>query len=192
MIAYTLSSQLGDEPPSGTALEYVLGAGGVYVRAAREGLRALVRISSCEVRGLPEVMPKVELTCPRVPCAALAAMLARAREVCTPEPREVLFHLWVEEGAWRLVEPDQEATRASVRPRDTGVGNSHHRALVEIHSHHSMAARFSATDDLDEASGFRVFGVLGSIFERPELTLRVGVHGYFWPVPIAAIFEVSL
>jgi hypothetical protein len=36
-----------------------------------------------------------------------------------------------------------------------------------------MKAFFSGTDDADE-QGFRLYGVLGSIFERPTFMLRVG------------------
>jgi hypothetical protein len=62
-------------------------------------------------------------------------------------------------------------------------------ALLAIHSHGTFPARFSATDDADE-QGFGLYGVVGRLGgERPEVALRVGVYGYFLPVPWEAVFE---
>ena len=62
-------------------------------------------------------------------------------------------------------------------------------ALLQIHSHGAYPAYFSATDDADE-QGFGLYGVVGRLgSERPEVALRVGVYGYFLPVPLEAVFE---
>jgi hypothetical protein len=81
-----------------------------------------------------------------------------------------------------LIEPDQTRTAASCRPLEQGPGSSHDRALIEIHSHHSMRAEFSRIDDQDE-QGFRLYGVIGRLNRQPEIRLRAGLYGYFWEIP---------
>ncbi|MFN7970791.1 MAG: Mov34/MPN/PAD-1 family protein [Acidobacteriota bacterium] len=185
MIGYRIAT---DPPalvgPDAPLLEYTLAGNGVLVHAKREGLEALIPIGCCDVRGLHVVDPHVHLE-RRVPRAFLSRMLGRAREVCAERPLEVLFHLVPGEMGWDLVEPPQEATATSVRPLPGASTTS--QALIEIHSHHGMGAFFSATDDEDE-QGFRIYGVLGTIFTRPTLRLRVGVHGHFFPLKATEVF----
>jgi len=59
--------------------------------------------------------------------------------------------------------------------------------ILDLHSHCEMGAFFSATDNRDE-QGFRLYAVLGRIFTRPEMALRVGVYGDFWTVPVGMVF----
>ncbi|MGD2184454.1 hypothetical protein [Lusitaniella coriacea] len=62
---------------------------------------------------------------------------------------------------------------------------------MEIHSHHHLPAYFSAQDDTDE-SGCKIYGVLGTIFTRPALRLRVGLYNrQFWEIPTNWAFEES-
>jgi hypothetical protein len=83
--------------------------------------------------------------------------------------------------------PPQERGLAFVRP--IGPAPSYETAVVEVHSHHGMAARFSPTDDADE-TGFRVFGVLGEIYTQPTLRVRVGLYGHYWEIPATWVFQL--
>lgn len=181
-----LTSELG--PPAAQMYEYVYGAGGVYVRARRDGLEAIVPVAVCELRGLEPVRPLVDLAYPRVPRQLVEAIVGTS---ITAAPDEALFYLWFDgdAGRWHLEFPAQYATTTSVRPTDSGGGAVYARALVEVHSHHGMEARFSGTDDADE-TGFRLFAVVGSLFSRPQIRLRVGVYGYFWEIPAETVFEL--
>jgi len=107
---------------------------------------------------------------------------------------ETLFHLiwspvypW--DDGWELVAPEQTRSAARCRPLDDGPGSSHAQALIEIHSHHSMPANFSSTDDQDE-TGFRLYGVIGRLSDAPEIRLRVGVYGYHWEIPASWALEL--
>lgn len=63
------------------------------------------------------------------------------------------------------------------------------RTVVDLHSHNSMPAFFSGTDNADE-QGFRLYCVIGRIdTDAPEIACRAGVYGHHWPVPALAIFE---
>lgn len=186
MIKYTFGTPEG-RIHDGHLLEYVVGGNGVFARARREGLEAQIQIGGCEIRGLPPVESYVRLE-RRVPRDLLPFMLLRSQEVCRPQRRELLFHLTLSEaGQWHLCEPEQVATEVSVRPIDEAPTTS--LALIEIHSHHKMQAFFSRQDDEDERAGFRIYGVLGTIFSRPRIRLRIGMHGYFAPVRLTEVFQ---
>ena len=61
--------------------------------------------------------------------------------------------------------------------------------VAEFHSHGSLPAFFSATDDRDE-QGFRIYGVTGRLDTvEPELSLRVGVYGHFAPLEWSRVFD---
>ncbi|MCA9947692.1 MAG: Mov34/MPN/PAD-1 family protein, partial [Anaerolineales bacterium] len=59
--------------------------------------------------------------------------------------------------------------------------------LCDLHSHGHMSAFFSQTDDADEQSA-RLFAVIGKLDTEPEIRLRVGVYGYWQPLPVTAVF----
>ena len=183
-----------DPPPITAQLyEYVLAGNGLFVRGRREGLTACLPLAPAEVRGLPWLAPGIRLGYPLIPAGAVEKMLDISRSACRDgEIVEALFHLefQVDVGRWLLHIPPQDGRPGHVRPTETGPGSSFARALVEVHSHHRLPAYFSPTDDADERSGFRIYGVLGSIFTRPVLRLRVGLHGYLWPIPPTDVFEL--
>jgi PRTRC genetic system protein A len=183
-----------DFPPVRAAMyEYWLAGNGVFVRGKREGLEAMVLVAPAQVKGLPELTPYCHLQYPPLPAGALELILDLSRQACSDgrKMREALFHIEWTGGQWKLHFPDQEASGASVLPKETeqGEGTSYARCIIEVHSHHQMKAFFSGTDNADE-QGFRLYGVLGEIFERPTLRLRVGVYGDFMEVPASVAFEL--
>lgn len=178
-------------------VEYLHGANGVLARSRRAGLEAAIPagFNFTALSGLAPVTPYVRWELPRVPAQLVQVMLNASRAACTPNPAEALFYLHygpapedrgqlVTEGGWNLEMPAQRATADSVEPVETGAGTATARALIEVHSHHSMRADFSAGDDADELGWFRVYAILGNIFEAPEVRARVSVfggHACEWP-----------
>lgn len=189
---YTTASEGGLGPVRASVIEYVLAGNGVFARAMRQGLEVLIPVASCEVRGLPCLEPYVKLDYPKLPGSVLELLFEESRRMCLDAARavETLFHIYWD-AQWFIVRPEQEASSTHVRPVESGIGSSHERALLEVHSHHSMPARFSRTDDEDERNGFRVYGVLGRIFDHPTITLRAGCHGYFYEIPAEWIFDLD-
>jgi hypothetical protein len=135
------------------------------------------------------VEPFVQLEHPRVPAELVDEMLEAALGAKDDDlkPVEALFHLTWDASGSRLQMPPQERSIMSVKP--IGHAPSYETAAVEVHSHHGMAARFSSTDDADEV-GFRIFGVLGEIFTRPTLRVRVGLYGHYWEIPATWVFQL--
>jgi hypothetical protein len=198
--------QGGELPPfaPNRLYEYWLAGAGVYLRAKRTGLEVVMPIAWCEVRGLASLAPYLKLDYPPVPLTMVNQMLEFSRRAkdAQGQPLEQLFHLSLSlslslsydarigAGGWRLEIPPQQRTAHSVKPLASGAGSSYERAILELHSHHVLSAYFSTADDRDEARSFRLFAVIGHIFDKPEIRLRVGVFGYFWQIPARFVFEI--
>jgi hypothetical protein len=176
--------------------EYVLAANGLFVRAEREGLKACIPVqgwfcSSTKLNGLHPVDPYVELEYPHLGQDVLAKILECSRAAAADKDNllEVLFYLkYGEQNGWELVMPEQKATRFSVHPVACNTYD-YAETLIEVHSHHNMPPIFSAMDNADE-QGFRLYRVIGDIFEHPTFHLRIGVWGHFWHIPARWIFDV--
>jgi hypothetical protein len=132
------------------------------------------------VRGLTPLYPTVTLRAGPLPQTFWEQIVAVA--AVRPE-REVLLAVRAGPSGYQLIRPTQIAGALRVVYRPTA------DALLQIHSHGAYPACFSATDDADE-QGLGLYGVVGGLLsERPQVALRVGVYGYFWPVPWEAVFE---
>jgi PRTRC genetic system protein A len=168
-------------PPSrrGLAYDYVVAGDGLYVVADNRYLAARVPVARATVRGLPPVYASLTLRAGRLPPGLWDQIVAVA--FARPEC-EVLLAVSLEPSGYQLLRPAQLVGPASVIYRPPG------DALLQLHSHGAYPARFSRTDDADE-QGFGLYGVVGRLGSlRPEVALRVGVYGYFLPVPWEAVF----
>ena len=190
LIDYT--TMVGDTVPNVSAalLEYATAGTGLYVRARRDVCQVTIPVAEARIPGLADLEPGMELLVPKVRRAYLERVFDAARRACIAAgtPVEYLCYLAWNGLEWEYLEPEQEAGPTSVRPVGAGLAD-HARATVEIHSHHEMRARFSGVDDADEGTGFRIYGVVGRIFSKPEISLRVGCHGHFLPIEACDLFE---
>lgn len=176
------------QAPTGQLYNYFWTEHGVYLRAIREHLSVCYKTANVQTRGLGTMFESFELYLPRVPVALVEQMLIAARTWAIADLEQV-YHLCWEDDGWQLIIPPQHQTPTTCRPLEDGPESSHHRALIEIHSHHEMAARFSRQDNADE-TGFRIYGVLGTVLSNPEIRMRVGVYGQFFPLPAHAVLEM--
>ncbi|MBQ7067172.1 MAG: Mov34/MPN/PAD-1 family protein [Lachnospiraceae bacterium] len=63
--------------------------------------------------------------------------------------------------------------------------------VCEIHSHNTMPAKFSATDDADEAYGIGFYGVIGEINkEIPHMALRLAFNGSYKLIAWSEIADI--
>lgn len=172
----------GPPPLSGHAYDYVLAGNGVYVQAESACLLARVPVTPCCVRGLPLLEPVCVLKHGRLPLDLWQHIVAVA-QTWAAFGQEVL--LTVRHDArlgYHLVVPRQAtgATEITYRPAPN--------VVLEIHSHHAYPARFSPVDDADEQR-LALYGVLGRLdTAHPQVALRLGVYGYFMPVPWDRVF----
>jgi PRTRC genetic system protein A len=180
-------------PPFGNYLmEYITAANGVFVRAKRPGLEALQPVCwnpGPAIRGLAEVQPYVRVEYP-IPSLAIGWALDCAYQAM---PHEVL--VWINwqsgKGGWRAYRPAQTTTAVMCKPHDPS-NPLGHEAVVDIHSHNSMPAFFSRTDDQDEKAGFRLYAVVGRLDTEPEILVRVGIFGHFSVISASSVMDLPL
>jgi PRTRC genetic system protein A len=185
MIVNHIFAKNAQLPPiaDGVLYEYVAAGNGLFVRAQRPGLAAMVRIGNIGMRGLADVQPYCMVE-RRVPMRLFSWMLTRAYQV---GHNEILFYLT---GArpWTVNVPMQKVSSAGVIPLSYDAGAD---TLIELHSHNFMDAFFSATDTEDEKSGFRVYSVIGRLNSpHPQIITRVGIYGHFGAVPSMNVYEM--
>lgn len=169
--------------PPDKAFGYVLAGNGVFKVARSRLIDARIQIARARVAGLPALGQYVRALFGRVPGEMLYEVLAQARSESWERPTEAMYHIVLRDGVVRVLRPQQESGGASLAYR----GGDGTDVVCDLHSHHEMGAFFSSTDDRDEL-GFRFYAVIGRIFTRPEIALRIGVYGDWARVPIATLF----
>lgn len=167
--------------PTTALYDYITHQYGIIKRAISPHFRAAIPVSNgANVAGLLPYTAHVELSVPRAPASWLGAILLHARQ---QRGIEQMYHLHYTPAGWRVEVPAQQAEAGRV----SYAGGDAPTVVCDLHSHHVMPAYFSETDDADE-QGLRFYAVIGRIYDRPEIRLRVGVYGDWWPVPAAVLF----
>jgi PRTRC genetic system protein A len=204
LVGYTVLWEGQELAPidSARAFEYVLAQNGIFVRARREGLSALipVALSPRPLPGLAPLRGAVALAYPPVPRSLVMRMLRLSWEAQDREgkPVERAYVLLWKKGAvpllngWHLETPPQSQGPVSVTIHESDPDSAYGEALWEVHSHHGMPAFFSETDTRDEQGKFRLFAVLGSIFTKPQVLVRVGIWGHFALLPAQQVMELPM
>ena len=190
-IATVIMAESNELPPIGEAMyQYVVAGNGLFVRAEDSRMEACVMIAPAECHGLAMVAAYARLKVDRVPGIWLHSVLVSALRNM---PNEAMYQfVWDGQAGkfkpeayhtWRCVMPGQVQSPTSVKFDDDG------ESVVDLHSHNSMAAFFSATDDDDE-QGLRFYAVIGKLGTwKPEISVRVGVYGHFMDVPAEVVFD---
>jgi len=177
----------GPPPRSGLLYDYLLAGDGLWLAAENTALRVRAPVALAEVRGLPALGGACELRHGRLPGALWAASVAVARAAATRR-HEVLLLVLHGPAGYRLVVPeDQLATPTSVvyTPPLLAVGET---VVLALHSHHTLPAFFSATDDADE-QGLGLYTVVGRLLgDSPEVLVRAGAYGHWLPLPWETVF----
>lgn len=160
----------------GAFYDYLLAYNGVLVEAENAFIKARIPIAPTFVRGLVPVDPLVELKHGKIP----ARLFELAFSVMLASPRREIYVAVIWDGdQYSLRIPEQQGGVAGVEFQMVD------SAVLDLHSHPDMAARFSSIDDKDE-QGFRVYGVIG---RGPELRLRIGIYGYYFDISPDMVFD---
>jgi len=171
----------------GPLYTYVLGANGVFVAGMNEYFKTIIPVQPIRdpkryIRGLEMVKPFFFIK-ERVPNYLLHRMITTSRRAM---PNEFLFYLDQDliTQSWMLTAPPQKCSSLSVHPLE-----SRDYVPLEVHSHNSMAAFFSETDNRDE-TGMRLYGVIGRVDrEVVDIRLRVSIYGHYALIPYQYIFN---
>lgn len=169
----------------GSFYSYVTAGNGLFVESEGPLLAARVPIADAEIRGLAKTEGSVVLRNGKIPDFLWEEAFWQLKRLVDTE---IFIAITYEEGSYRLATPEQE--RSSTRVKYNRVPNT----ILDLHSHHKMAAYFSQTDDADE-TGFQLYGVVGELHRldsKPRVHLRVGIYGYHWSVPWDSVFDGTL
>lgn len=183
-----------DQPITAPLFEIVIARNGVFKRARRREMTAVVELSAFKVK-IPELAdaePRVELA-PKIPATVFAEISAHARSSSDPANfTENLYAVCRDAGGhyfWKEISRDRRFGSTIARDDDPAYQN----AVLEIHTHPPGCPEFSRADDSDERGKFRLFGILIDIHsEKPAIRLRVGIYDSFWEIPVAAIAAAPL
>lgn len=106
--------------------------------------------------------------------------------------QEAMAHvLWNEQKGYHIAIPNQTVSKASVRYEFDHIQKGDIIAL-DIHSHNTMGAFFSGTDDTDDKKTYAYVGVVGRLNDRtPEFVWRLNIGEARRPSTLSEIFDVS-
>lgn len=178
-------------PDACPGITWIWAANGVYKRGVSAELDLLIPVGiSWPAPGLAKLLPHVRYKHwpQRLPGALLGPLLSDAKRaaigdtVLRPIEKQYFF-VW-RDGV-RVVAPrGQDASAVHLRYAMPQSGP----VLLDLHSHHGMDAYFSATDDRDD-SGLSVSAVVGKIYTRPTIVVRINVFGQRHTVPALMMFD---
>ena len=179
-VGYLLNTKEGLTGEAGLYYDYIFARTGVFIRARNPLLRATLRISPAEIRGLAPLYEELELVHGKIPGTLYDLALSALVASCPLE--RYLAVTW--EDRYRLINPGQSGEPAEVKYERVS------STIMDIHGHGTMGAFFSAVDDADE-QGLGLYMVVGKLDTLiPEVKMRLGVYGSFTPVTMGDIFDV--
>lgn len=108
---------------------------------------------------------KLHLVTPRIPWAVYAQVVSFFRAVYDEHKAEAIIRVFYDQpnDAWIPHCPEQAVTGAHVSHKDDFDAGGKLMHVCDIHSHNTMSAFFSTTDDEDEKKAVRLYGVVGLI-----------------------------
>lgn len=170
-------SESAQDLPSG----YLWAGNGIFRSVSRTEFNATITHRLVTTPGLTELLPGFELLVPQVPQDKVKSIIDRINQ--HPD-LEQLFYLYWQGTAWEVIRPEQECTSTSC----ISLEQYPEPAAIEIHSHGSMGAFFSSTDDREE-NGCRISTVIGRNNNQLEIISRVCAHGLFLNVSSDRIYQ---
>jgi len=186
-----IATEAAPLPEAAPGVVWVWAANGIFKRGVTADLDVLIRVHHWATPGLARLAPHIRWRCwpGRLPGYLLGPLLEDARRAASDDliarPIERQYFIAWRDGRVKVVMPrEQDATATRVRYTMPDAGP----ILLDIHSHNSMRAFFSGTDNRDDA-GLSVSAVVGHIFERPEIAVRANVYGHHMALPALAVFD---
>lgn len=149
---------------------------------------------SMHIAELEDIRAGFQMSLPRLPANLLTQIIAFFRRVCVDYGRDVealVNVLWDrEKGEYVLHVPPQRIDKASVETDLSAQPDpSRYLHVMDVHSHNTMAARFSRTDDLDEQAT-RLYMVIGRLDRYyPDIRCRFACGGRHVEIPAEQVCE---
>lgn len=150
-------------------------------------------VEGCDM--LSEVKPGFVSGLPLIPSSLVIKIFAFFRHfVSDNSETEALLNIYWDKEAKKFVAdaPQQVATKNSVNTQlNDKFTDERYTHYMDIHSHNTMSAFFSAVDDKDEKAT-RLYTVIGKLNEHnPEIKTRISNGGKFLNIDPAQVFEIA-
>lgn len=169
---------------------FLLAADGLYVEVRRPWLHFIHKVADQPAIAAPygRIEPRTELIFGRLG-AALPLFRSFAESARREAPNE-----WADMLVWNAQEKQltdlnvtiHDSTPASLRYESRPL-LEHESIAFDLHSHGSLPAFFSDTDNRDDAGSVKISGVFGNLdTEKPTAVFRLCVLGLYIPVNVPA------
>ena len=173
--------------------EYLMAAGGVFIRAKRREFTACLPLCEKRINGLPDVQSGIVWHKPKIKQSLWQQILehARAHSGTGGDFREDVYIVYWNEslGDWCWKQVSRTRGLASTLAEDRFT--EYRDACIELHTHPPGAIHFSGADDRDESGKFRIFGILIDVHEpSPKIRFRCGIYDFFAPVSATDVSEM--
>ena len=129
---------------------------------------------------------------PKIPYSILSEIIAFFKTFVTEKSEnEAMANIYwsFEDEKYRVHVPKQTVTKASVDTNLPDIDEEKFLLVMEVHSHNTMEAVFSRTDNKDEIATrlYTVIGRLDKVF--PDMTTRISVGGKHLVIDPAIVFD---
>lgn len=143
------------------------------------------------VREFEDIRAEFKMALPKIPAHIFSKVMGFFKSISDELHYEVLVHILydTEEKEYIIKVPKQRISEASVNSETDEPYPDIYIHVMDFHSHNTMPAVFSGTDNADEKET-RLYAVAGR-FNRtfPEITVRAGCAGKFIPLNPEDVFE---
>lgn len=143
------------------------------------------------VREFEDIRAEFKMALPKIPAHIFSKVMGFFKSISDELHYEVLVHILydTEEKEYIIKVPKQRISEASVNSETDEPYPDRCIHVMDFHSHNTMPAVFSETDNADEKET-RLYAVAGR-FNRtfPEITVRAGCAGKFIPLNPEDVFE---
>ena len=143
------------------------------------------------VREFEDIQAEFKMALPKIPAHIFSKVMGFFKSISDELHYEVLVHILydTEEKEYIIKVPKQRISEASVNSETDEPYPDRYIHVMDFHSHNTMPAVFSGTDNADEKET-RLYAVAGR-FNRtfPEITVRAGCAGKFIPLNSEDVFE---
>lgn len=143
------------------------------------------------VREFEDIRAEFKMALPKIPAHIFSKVMGFFKSISDELHYEVLVHILydTQEKKYIIKVPKQRISHAAVNSEADEPYPERYIHVMDIHSHNTMPAVFSETDNADEKET-RLYAVAGR-FNRtfPEITVRAGCAGKFIPLNPEDVFE---
>jgi len=180
MIGHYINNPGVNKPDvKGNAYNYIMAGNGIFLQAMNDYFYSFFPVSQTEVRGLSSMS---SLPCVMRQGKIPLYLLRLATDIMFAHAEKEYYAAVTWDNGYHLVVPPQSGSASEVNYRQPD------NAVMDLHSHGSGPAAFSLQDNRDE-QGFRLYAVIGRLGDIPEMSLRIGVYGYFCRLDFTRVFD---